>query len=248
MKLKLNLIFVCLLFSKVIFSQTKYIIKTDMVTKMAMFSIKSKVITYFNNEDVKQFTDINGVKQYQFFIGKKVNLVTIERGFKDVCGEGTLDEWKQLNTETAGATTYKDIKIEKSDKTEKILGYQCKKCIITCKAEVPITKAEMMIEQEIWYSEELYEKGFQIQDPKDLGVTNPLVQAVSDLKGSVLKSKIKQSFGSVEYTVTQIEKDPLQDPIISLEQATKDCKKMRTLKEHNDEVQGRHAMNHSTGY
>jgi len=248
MKLKLNLFFVCLLFSTAIFSQAKYIIKADMVTKMAMFSIKSKVITYFNNEDVKQFTDINGVKQYQFFIGNKVNLVTIERGFKDVCGEGTLDEWKQLNTETAGATTYKDLTIEKSDKTEKILGYQCKKCIISCKAEVPITKAEMLIEQEIWYSEELYQKGFQIQDPKDLGVTNPLVQAVSDLKGFVLKSKIKQSFGSVEYTVTQIEKDPLQDPIISLEQATKECKKMRTLKEYNDEVQGRHTMNHSTGY
>jgi hypothetical protein len=248
MKLKISLFLVCLLFSKVVFSQAKYIIKADMVTKIAMFSTKSKVITYFNNEDVKQLTDINGVKLYQFFIGKKVNLVTIERGFKDVCGEGTLDEWKQLNTETAGTTTYKDLKIEKSDKTEKILGYQCKKCIITCKAEVPITKAEMMIEQEIWYSEELYEKGFQIQDPKDLGVTNPLVQAVADLKGFVLKSKIKQSYGSVEYSVTQIEKDPVQDPIMPLEQAAKDCKKMRTLKEHNEEVQGRHTMNRSMGY
>jgi len=248
MKVKLKLLIVCLVLNNIVYSQEKYVIKADLVTKLAMMPSKSKVITYFNGKDVKQYTEVNGVDQYQFFSGDKVNLVTMERGFKDVCGEGTLDEWKQLNAETAGATTYKDLKVVKVNKTEKILGYLCKKCIITYKTEVPITNAEMSVEHEIWYSEELYEKGFQIQDPKDLGVSNPLAEAISDLRGITLKSKIKQSFVTVEYTVTQIEKDPLKDPIISLEQATKDCKKTVSLKKHNEEVMGRHQNSGRSGF
>ncbi|MDZ4664788.1 MAG: hypothetical protein SGJ15_07925 [Bacteroidota bacterium] len=248
MKIKLILFVVCLFTSNTFLSQTNYVIKTDMVIKMAMMNVKSKLTTYIKGEEVKQLTEVNGIEQHQFFSGDKINLVTKERTYKDACGEGTLDEWKELNMEALGSTVYKNFEIEKTNKTEKILGYLCKKCIFHYKIEIPISKALVEVEQEVWYSEELYEKGFKDHDPKSLGVTNPLIEALASLKGFVLKQIIKQMGGGYESVVTQIDQNPSKDPILSLEEATKGCKKMLTLKKHNKEVMGRHQMSGQMRY
>ena len=247
MKTKLIICFVSLFFGSIVVGQTaNSIVKVEMESMVSGLSQGKTLITtttYIKGKDMKIESLMSNVTQYQFFIGDKATVVTKEKGSSDLCGEGTRDEWKELSEGTGGAqnkTEYEDVKVKKTNKTMKLLGYECKKANISYK--VSTMGFKMKSENEIWYTDALKVSESETGDPSNMGVSNAYSDALNSLGGVTLKITTKVNGMQItQMTITEIRSGGVEDNMLSIKDEAKECKKMLTLKEHNKKVEERNA-------
>jgi hypothetical protein len=84
------------------------------------------------------------------FIGDTVKIFRKERGYSDLCAEGTRKEYDEANNKHMPNIVYKDLKVEKLAGLTTILGYECKSAKVTYKTGGFIS---MNIEKTVWYTE-----------------------------------------------------------------------------------------------
>lgn len=192
-----------------------------------------KVTVYSKGEDMKVEMSSKTATQTQFFVGDKVTVITKEEKSEDMCGEGTREEMKSIMNE-GSKTEYKDLKVEKTNKTETIMGYECKKVII--KYKISVMGFDMKMENVLWYTDKInLGNDLSTGDVNSMGVSNAYIDAVKALGGVVLK---QESYANGTLTATtktvQFEKKDIADAVFVID--TKGCKKMLTLKEHKDKI------------
>jgi len=241
MNVKFFSIILVMLISNALIGQTGYFMRSEIETAANGFNngkTTMTVSTYVKGEDMKIETINKTSTQLQYYIGDKVTVITKEKNADNVCGEGTRDEMKDIIKES-DKTEYKDLKVEKTNKTETILGYECKKAII--KYKIAVMGFEMKMENVLWYTDKIsLGNDISTGDASNIGVSNAYVDAVKALGGITLKQESNSNGTSLAVMkVMQIEKKEIAESVFAID--AKDCKKMLTLKEQKDKIEERNS-------
>ncbi len=221
-------------------SQTSYHIISETEMPMGSPMADSKVIinSYVKGKKIK--TDVvNGTSsQIHCYTEDKCTIIAREKLSSTICGEGTPEEMKEL-IKSKDKIEYSDVTVQKTDKTQTLLGYECKNAVINYK----ISSMGIKLKNEliVWYTDKIKIEGdLSTGDANYVGVSNALVDAIKSVNGVVLKQEAKMNgLIGITTTVTQIDQKDLNDSEFIIE--AKDCTKMQSLKDASKEIDKRNA-------
>lgn len=209
MKVKAIIIVIILFAVNLVRSQSAYLIESDIVFPGYLSSNNAKTSIYTKGNDMKIETKNEISTQLQYYIGDTVTLIDKCKGYEDTYGRGTREEMNSIIPENK--VTFKDIVIEKTTKTKKLLDYECKVAII--KYTVTSMGFDMKSECTVWYTDELeLNESIKTGDINNVGVKNELVDAFKLLGGAVLKQETRvNSMLMTTITTTKVEKKENMD-------------------------------------
>ncbi len=235
MKLKAILIAISSLAVIIVKSQTGYFIESN-VEYPGIFKPKNaKTSVYTKGNDMKMEVITKSDTRIHYYVGDTVCLIDKYNG-ENTYAKGTREEMKALNKENK--VIFKDVVIEKTTKTEKLLDYECK--IVKIKYTVTTMGFDVKTECTAWYTDKLDMNIDVTGDADSFGEKNELTDAMKSLGGVILKQETRINgmlMGTV--TVNKIEKRESIDADLVVD--TKGLGKAITLKKFRDKMAQRDA-------
>ena len=149
------------------------------------------------------------------------------------CYQDTKENILKTREEKA---TIENINVKKVNDTKKILGYLCKKAIITYDAKSQF--GTMGTENEVWYTDELKSEGDAVGSQAGSETGRAYLAAIKEL-GVILvtETTVKSAKTKSSTTVTKIEK--LEIPDEKFQISTDQCKKVMNYADYQKEMDKR---------
>jgi hypothetical protein len=218
----INKIAITLLASLPAFGQDLYMKMESKTTGMpfaSMANVKSE--SFYSPGKSKVVTTMMGQKQTIYTIGDQMTIVN-----PDLCGSFTTDEYWSEDISNSGKA--KLIKLEKTDETREILGYQCKMSRVTFETQNAYAKTTN--EMTAWCSEDF--KKYTIESLSS--GADEFSKAMAEL-GAVLESETKSGTIVAKMIVTEIKNDKLPGSTFEVQ----GCKKPLNAVEYKKELKKR---------
>jgi hypothetical protein len=150
----------------------------------------------------------------------------------DLCGIFTKEEL--LTNGLNDDVEYKDVTVTKTEETENILGFNCKKAILNFKI---VRSGEHEYESIVWYTTEIQQP--DNSDLPQLTKPNDFTRAMSSLGGVVLHTQLLMKSTNVTTLtrVTEISTNKIDDSVFMVNE--KLCKKPKNLQDYKKELKKR---------
>ena len=238
--MKIKIISACLVLAAChLVEQTSLYMKSETSMPLMVFlGQKITIITYVKGNKFKSEVNTAQSNQIQCYTEDKCAIISKEKGSSIICGEGTVSEMKEF-IKTKDNIEYSDMKVEKTNKTITVLGYECQNAKITYKISVMGMKIKN--ETSVWYTNKIkLQNDFSTGDPNLIGYSNAYTDALKSIGGVILKQESKTSGLLVAtITITEIDQKEIDDSEFIPD--AKDCTKMLSIKEASDEIDKRNA-------
>lgn len=208
--------------------------ETKMEGLPALFtkSMDVKIKSYYKKD--KSLIELNttGGVMKTLTIGENVQFTSGRDCYSD-----TQSEINKLQQEDV---IFENVVVKLEPETKTILNYVCKKAVISYKSKVNSYTSDY--ETVVWYTDKINVDGVnKLAGIDGAQQANEYVKAMQSLNGFVLSTEqsVKLNNMKTTYTVTKLEVKDLDDELFKLN--TKKCSKMRTYKEHKNEMKKKDA-------
>lgn len=236
--MKKLLAFAILISANIVYSQD-LLMKT--VTQITMEGVNSddfkQTMTIFQKgTNVKIQMESKDNLSIHSYIGDSVKIFTKEKGYNDLCAEGTRDEFKEVGEKKK--MEYKDLVVEKTNDTKTILGYKCKKTII--KYSTSTMGFTLKTENTLWCTDNVNFGGNAMPvNPNDDRPEDEYQKAVKDL-GILLKQETRLN-GRLTSTMDVVTLEKKNFTLNDID-IVNSCKSVLTLEEYKKAMDNRQML------
>lgn len=238
MKLKIVILAV-LAQASVMYSQNDLYVESEMEMDMVFLKRTVTFQQYINSEGYVSKISEKG-KEIRVEVQKRDSVIVLDQSLP-ACMMDTKENYNKEVNENAVKFKLTNVKLEKTEETQMILGYKCKKAIVTYMTEAAMINSK--VKMELYYTEDIKVQESTLLLGEIAGYESmlELVKTVQSLDGMVLKNVSTTKTGLVELknvsVCKKIEKKPAPEDVFQIKD--KLCKSPVSAKKYIREVKRR---------